>query len=75
MKYKIQIEQMLEDRFKELEEPWMDEQDKIDLRRLSLAKMTEQGITLEKMNKQIETGVANGYSVERQIAIIREFIC
>ncbi len=68
MKYESEIKSMLDHVFKKVEEPWMDEVDKRQLREETLAAMP-----LETMNAQIEKGVANGYSAERQMEIMQKF--
>jgi predicted nucleotide-binding protein (sugar kinase/HSP70/actin superfamily) len=75
MKYEAQINAALDHIFRGMEKPWMDDDDKRQIREETLAQMASQGATKEVMNAQIEEGVKNGYSVERQLAIIREFLC
>jgi hypothetical protein len=75
MKHEAQINEMLDHVFRELEEPWMNDDDKRALRSESLSAMAKRGVTKEAMSAAIEEGVARGHSVERQLAMIREFCC
>ena len=50
-------------------EPWMEENDKSEIIALTLAAI---GKTTQDLDKEIATGVANGYTVESQVDLCRK---
>jgi len=68
---KIKHQNTINDFFDFLHEDWMNEKDKREFNNEVLKAM---GKNLNQLDEEIEVGVKNGYSPERQMAIIREFI-
>ena len=68
VKYHQQINTMLKDIFYE---DWMDEQDWAEFLE-EVQSVT--GIGFEKLSKDIEEGVKNGYSVETQMKLIKQVL-
>jgi hypothetical protein len=50
-------------------EPWMDDRDKAEYMALALQ---AEGKTFADLDRELATGVANGYSVEQQVEICRK---
>lgn len=73
LKHERTINEVLEHVFKTMEEPWMNENDKVEIRKLVMAEMASLGVTMEVFDAQIEEGVRNGYTSEQQLSAIREF--
>lgn len=63
--YKKEVEKMLRDLF---QEDWMDEDDWIEFL-VELEKMAN--VSVETLSEQIEIGVKNGHSVEKQMELIK----
>lgn len=57
--------------FEHFHEDWMSDDDKL---MMNNAVLSVTGETLESLDEKIEVGVQNGYSVECQMVIIREFV-
>lgn len=74
LKHEAVINETLEYLFKRAEEPWTNEEDKAEMKKLVLSQMASSGLTMEKMDEQIEEGIRNGYTARQQIAIMCEFI-
>lgn len=68
MKYKKEVEELLKELFFE---SWMDDDDWVEF-----LQETQRvgGISIGDISKDIETGVKNGYSIERQIEILRQIL-
>jgi hypothetical protein len=68
MKYKKEVEELLKELFLE---SWMDENDWVvfleETQRVG-------GISIDDISKDIEIGVKNGYSPERQIEILKQIL-
>jgi hypothetical protein len=68
MKYKNEVEELLKELF---HENWMDENDWVvfleETQRVG-------GISIDDISKDIEIGVKNGYSPERQIEILKQIL-
>lgn len=54
--------------FESFYEPWMSEEDKAYIREEMIRRT---GISLEQFDKDLETGVKNGYPIEFQLELVR----
>jgi len=68
MKYQKEIDQLLRDMFYE---DWMDEEDYLEIE-IEILKQT--GVSKALLSKQIEIGVDNGYTIDKQIQIIKTIL-
>lgn len=68
MKYKKEVEELLKELFYE---SWMNEDDWVEF-----LEETQRigGISINDISKDIETGVKNGFSPERQIEILKQIL-
>lgn len=68
MKYKKEVEELLKELF---HESWMDEDDWVEFLNQTQRIGT---ISIEGISDALETGVKNGYSIERQIQILKQVL-
>jgi hypothetical protein len=66
MKYEKEVKQLFRDAFYE---SWMDDEDWVEFE-AEVFKAIDS--SYEKMSKDIEVGVSNGYSVEFQIKLVKD---
>ena len=67
MKHEASINQI----FELLYEPWMSDDDKAYVKTQLLESM---GATMEKLDEELEIGVKNGFTVEVQLHLIKQFV-
>lgn len=67
MRYFKEIESMLVELFRE---KWMDDSDWEEFK----VELQKQGVNYETMNKQLEKGVENGYSIDFQINSCKQIL-
>ena len=68
MKYLIEVEKLLKDLFFE---NWMDEE---DWKEFLIELEKANGVTLATLSNEIETGVKNGHSLEKQIELVKQVL-
>jgi hypothetical protein len=68
MKHETEIDNLLKEL---LYESWMDDEDYKELIELTFKTM---GITKQKLSDDIEIGVKNGYTVEKQIDLLKRIL-
>ncbi|QQO97448.1 hypothetical protein Molly5_154 [Maribacter phage Molly_5] len=67
IKYKVEIDNLLRELFRE---DWMDEDDWVEFLRIL---QEDQGVTTEVLSNNLEEGLKNGYSIEDQLALTRDY--
>lgn len=72
MEHESQVNEILEKFFSEMDEPWMSDEEKRHFRNEALKEMNKQGFTREKIDLELQKGVKNGLSIEKQMSIIQD---